>query len=399
MYWLLPAAIDEKECRPMDCAAALPSSTRVTTKRSSREDQTPGPPGHAGVIVDPCLAEEEFQQTSLLMESEALATETAVGEMGLAGDCCYDHCGPSWFAGAEMTFMGYDARTGGRITMTLDDTGTVGTDYSVRDGDNAQSLAYTPRIWIGRQFGEKWGVVGRFWNLTDFTTHRPEPPPGAVNLTNFATKTEFDRARLHTVDIEAIRSFTPGNWKLDGTFGARQASIFTDAKIDVFGVFTPGNFVNLSLSNGFKFDGAGVTSALIGRRQIGQSNAHLFLSARASQLWGRTDSFGRVVGSVAASPSAPLVGAATVTRNNAIAELTIAEFQVGVQWDFPIESAPMLAFFRASFEYQNWNINGLPTGGAGFGGTIGTLSTNTFSSAGLGDAQLYGLAIATGFTW
>ena len=63
-----------------------------------------------------------------------------------------------------------------------------------------------------------------------------------MNLTNFATKTEFDRARLHTVDIEAIRSFTPGNWKLDGTFGARQASIFTDAKIDVFGI----NFLKIS---------------------------------------------------------------------------------------------------------------------------------------------------------
>ncbi|MGI8981927.1 MAG: hypothetical protein ACR2FY_22065 [Pirellulaceae bacterium] len=353
------------------------------------------------ILAVPCMAGEEFRSTSLLMESEALAAETAASDLGeAADDCCCQACyGPSWFTGAEITFMGYDARTGGRINLSFDDSGTAGTDYSVRDGNNAQSLTYTPRIWIGRQFGEKWGVVGRFWNLTDFTTHRPEPVPGQVNLTNFATKTEFDRARLYTIDIEAIRSFTPGKWKIDGTIGARQASILTDAKIDVFGVFTTGNFVNMSLSNGFKFDGAGVTSALIGRRQIGQSNAHLFLGVRASQLWGRTDSFGRAVGTVADSPSAPLVGAATVTRNNAIADMTIAELQVGVQWDFPIESAPMLAFFRTSFEYQNWSVNGPLTGGAGFGGTIGTLTTNSFSRAGVGEAQLYGLAIATGFTW
>ena len=60
----------------------------------------------------------------------------------------------------------------------------------------------------------------------------------------------------------------------------------------------------------------------------------------------------------------------------------------------------MNAFFRTAFEYQHWNINGLPTGGAGFGGTIGNLTTNSFASANArGDAQLYGVSIATGFTW
>ena len=38
-------------------------------------------------------------------------------------------------------------------------------------------------------------------------------------------------------------------------------------------------------------------------------------------------------------------------------------------------------------------------GGAGFGGTIGELTTNSFASAGIGGAHLVGLSLGTGFTW
>jgi hypothetical protein len=351
-------------------------------------------------FASPVLA-EEFQLTDYLAEADTVATGEVADGIDVACDQCQcESCfSPYWFSGAEMIFMGYSARTGGQVTLSFNDSTTAGTDFSARDGNNAQGLAYTPRLWLGRQVSEKWGVVGRFWSLSDFSTHPPALVPGTVALPNFATITEFDRARLYTIDVEAIRSFTPGAWKVDGTIGVRQAKIFADARVDAFGVFTTGNFVNLSLSNGFKFDGTGATSALIVRRQIGNSNAHFFLSGRGSHLWGHTDSFGRVAGAVASSPSAPLVGAATVTRNNAISQLTIAEMQVGIQWEFALQSVPMTTFFRTAFEYQNWNVNGPPTGGAGFGGTIGTLTTNSFSSAGLGDAQLYGLSVATGFTW
>lgn len=353
----------------------------------------------AFAFVNPSLANDDVGVTSFLTDT-ADSVDSASDYLGSASDCDCDDCfQPYWYSGAEMTFMGYNVKTGGRITMSFDDSGTAGTDYAARDGDNAQGLAYTPRLWIGRQVTEKWGIVGRFWSLSDFSTHPPAQPAGQVNLPNFATITEFDRARLYTIDLEAVRHFTPGMWKLDGTVGARQARIFADARIDAFGVFTTGNFVNLSLSNGFKFDGTGITGSLTGRRQIGDSNAHLFLSGRASHMWGHTDSFGRSVGSVASSPSAPLVGAATVTRNNAVSELAIFEFQLGVQWDFALESLPMTTFFRTSFEYQNWSVAGPATGGAGFGGTIGNLTTNSFTSAGLGEASLYGFAVATGFTW
>jgi len=94
-----------------------------------------------------------------------------------------------------------------------------------------------------------------------------------------------------------------------------------------------------------------------------------------------------------------LVGAATVTRSNAKADLQIAEIQVGLEWNHALECVPANFFCRTAYEYQFWDINGLPTGGAGFGGTIGELTTNSFSSAGLGDMCLNGFSIATGLTW
>jgi hypothetical protein len=38
-------------------------------------------------------------------------------------------------------------------------------------------------------------------------------------------------------------------------------------------------------------------------------------------------------------------------------------------------------------------------GGAGFGGTIDEITTNSFASANHGDAELVGFTVGTGFTW
>ena len=184
-----------------------------------------------------------------------------------------------------------------------------------------------------------------------------------------------------------------------GWFGARHASFSNESALHAFGVITTGHFANLLLSNGNSFDGTGVTGAVTARRGLGDSYASLFLSVRGSKMWGQSDSFGRAAGAVASSPGAPPVGAAAVARNNAVADMSIFECQSGVQWDVPLTIVEANAFLRFSFEYQNWIIDGPPTGGAGFGGTIGTLTTNSFSSAGIGNVHLYGAGISTGVTW
>ena len=327
------------------------------------------------------------------------------------GDCCCRD-GGFWFAGAEATALQSVVRTGGSIRASFSDTTAPGVSTAAfLDGDGLDDFAYGPRVWVGRQFNEKWGFVGRYWNLSGNSLHRPDLNPNIPNVgSNFATFEQGDTASLYTADLEFIRSFEPGAWKVDAMGGIRAAHM--DARSDFlgFGVFTTGNFINLTLQNGMEFDGVGGTGGLLARRRIGDSPFSLVLGGRYSYLGGYTEAFGRSSGTVASSPSAPLVGAATVTRDGARAHASISEFQAGLQADYPLAFIPASAFIRTTFEYQNWGIHGKPTGGAGFGGTIGDLTTNSFAVAGMAplpgdprhgraDAHLVGVAFAVGLNW
>lgn len=308
---------------------------------------------------------------------------------------------PFWYAGLEVSVLDIKARSGGLITLSQSDTTAPGVATAAyRDGDGLDGIGFAPRILIGRKFGPNWAVQGRYWSLDKSVTHSPDgnpsiPPSG----TNFSTTYETDQFQAYLIDIEAVRSFTYDEWQLDAFVGARHGSYTTGSLIHTFGVFTTGNFTNLILSNGNGFDGTGVTYGFTIRRPLFFPHTYAFFSARGSAMEGQTDSFGRSAGAVASSPSAPLVGAATVSRNNSDANLYIGEFQLGLECEYRLRCLPAYVFLRTSYEYQDWNIVGRPTGGAGFGGTIGELTTNSFASAGLGDTQLQGVTFATGLTW
>lgn len=377
--------------------------------------QTNGLVGYVGIalalsIASAASAQEDSQLLSLHEVSAVVAADESLLNDSPAqvlpdGDYDCDDAGgcgrrPHWFGGVEATFLNIIARTGGLITLSFNDNTTVGTEIAFRDGNGLEDVVgFAPRIWVGRQIGEKWGVAGRFWSLNQTYAARPDLVPGTTPLPTFGTYVGNDKVHLHNVSVEAIRSFRHRAWKIDGILGVCQANIEVESAIHAFGVITTGNFVNVNLSNGCNFDGAGLVGGLTARRQIGDSPISFYFSGRASHLWGTSDSFGRSAGAVADSPSAPLVGAATVTRNNAVAELDIAEIQLGAQWDHELRRLPMNAFFRVAYEFQYWDIEGPPTGGAGFGGAIGNLTTNSFSSAGLGRATLNGASIGAGFSW
>ncbi|MFO0883378.1 MAG: hypothetical protein U0894_04205 [Pirellulales bacterium] len=308
--------------------------------------------------------------------------------------------GGRWYAGSEMTMLNVKATTGGIISMSFSDTTAPGVATASVRNTGIDNLTYSPRFWIGREINDCWAVQTRFWQLNS-TKLEPSPANPAIPNTgsNFATIDDLDSVKFYTLDVEAVRRFTPGAWKVDGTFGARHASFDSNAASTAFGVFTTGNFINVRLSNGSSFDGTGVTSAVLGRRALGDSCVSLFVGGRGSHMWGRTDSFARSVGTVASSPSAPLVGAATVTRANAEGTMDIIEMQIGLQWDLEMRCIPANAFFRAGFEGQYWKLTGRPTGGAGFGGTIGEITTNSFASADLGEARLVGGVLGVGLNW
>ncbi len=268
-----------------------------------------------------------------------------------------------------------------------------------RDGDGLTDTGYAPRLWVGRRLGESWAVQGRYWNLSQNDARRPAINPAIPPVgTNFATYTEADRLEAYTIDLDVVRSSYYEVWKFDTFFGARHASFGIDSQLHGFGVFTTGNFTDLFLANGSSFDGTGVTYGLAARRRLANTHAHLYVSAAR-----RFDGANRFVRSFGGNDcklaNAPLVGAATVTRANADADMYMAEIQLGIEWNYRLRSLPANFFFRTAYEYQDWNIKAPPTGGAGFGGTIGEVTTSSFASAGIGDMQLNGVAIATGLTW
>ena len=126
----------------------------------------------------------------------------------------------------------------------------------------------------------------------------------------------------------------------------------------------------------------------------------VFFGRRRSTLEGDSDSFGRVVGTAASSPNPPLLGAATVTRNNVTqTDLEMGENRYGIQADFGAPGTRFRSYARLAYETMKWELSGPPTGGAGFGGTVGNLQVNSFTSAGLGRAELYGWSFTLGMAF
>jgi len=95
--------------------------------------------------------------------------------------------------------------------------------------------------------------------------------------------------------------------------------------------------------------------------------------------WGRSpESIGASsAGFVWDGVGAPLVGAATVTRSGIQANLKGFTFGGGLE----VRASDFLSF-RGEYMYEQFNWNHAPIGGAGFGGTIGDITVNSFIAAG-----------------
>ena len=183
--------------------------------------------------------------------TEGIETE-ASHESGIKPVAFYSQSSrnPFWYAGVEALFMGIDADTGGRITMSFDDSTTAGTEISIADGQGLNNFGFAPRITLGRQLSDNWAVAGRYFTLASADSRFPHLAPGTTPLPTFGTYLSKDDARLYAIDLEAIRSAYVGKTKINASIGARHASVDVDSEVFAFGVITTGNFVNLNLSNG-----------------------------------------------------------------------------------------------------------------------------------------------------
>lgn len=312
--------------------------------------------------------------------------------------------GSNFFLALEPLFLQTASRTGGRVTLSLNDSDTPGTDLSLLGADGIDHEAHSPRATFGWRFNHTSGLSAggqaRFCDLKDATAGPASLAPGTTPLPNFATTSETSSLELYTGDLEGAVAYSRWGVTLEGTYGTRTARFKSDGEIEVFGVFTSGNFVELQFSNGSAFEGDGNIKGFSIAYRIPQVPVSIFVGRRTSKLDGESDSFGRSVGAVASSPNPPLVGAATVTRNNATAtELEIGETRYGIQADFGGADARFRSFARLTYERMEWLLDGPPTGGAGFAGTINDLTTSGFSSAGLGNAELEGWSLSVGMAF
>ena len=90
------------------------------------------------------------------------------------------------------------------------------------------------------------------------------------------------------------------------------------------------------------------------------------------------DTYGAsIFGAVASSPSAPLVGAATVTRSGL--SKTVYGYSIGGGLEM---KASQKLRIRTEYLYDHYKSATIAVGGAGFGGTIGDITTNSFVSPG-----------------
>jgi hypothetical protein len=311
--------------------------------------------------------------------------------------------GSNWFVALDGMFMQTASKTGGQVNLTLDDSNTAGTDMSLQGADGIDHEALSPRASFGWRWNFKNGVGGglqaRFFDLDDGVAGAASLTPGTTQLQNFATTSETGVLEMYTGDVEAIVGYSHWGFTVDGTYGTRSAHFKADGEIEAFGVFTTGNFIQLQFSNGSDFEGDGHVKGIGIAYRVPQIPVSVFMGRRGSNLEGESNSFARVVGSVADSPSAPLIGAATVRRNNDDTELDITEARYGIQADFGAPGARFRSFARLTYETMEWELDGPPTGGAGFAGTIGTLTTNGFSTAGLGAVDLDGWSLTIGMAF
>lgn len=301
----------------------------------------------------------------------------------------------------EPLFLQTDPATGGSIRLSFDDDRTSGTDLSLYGGNGIANEAFAPRMSFGWRWNFPSGLsLGGEARFTDLKEHEGGPArlaPGTTAQQNFATTNETGDLKLYTGDLEAVAAYSRWGFTLEGSLGSRSGHFAADALTEAWGVFTSGNYVQVRLANGSSFRGTGNVQGYRLAYRVPQAPVSVFVGRRFSILEGKSDSYASVAGSVASSTSAPLVGAARVQRNGVSStELTIGETRFGVQADFGAPEARFRSFARLTYEKADWALDGPPTGGAGFGGTIGNLTTNSFSSAGLGGAALDGWSLAIG---
>lgn len=334
----------------------------------------------------------------------ASTLEFSGGDLQSAGQkakgCC-DSCCPIWVGGVEATFLRphiHGARYQGSIAE-VEGVRVDSRDFAFDE------MTFAPRVWLGKQ-GECWGVLTRFWYLSDSNMVQ-DPYLGAAN-NDYRASTAGNRIKAYTIDLEVNRRLTYRCWDMNFGVGLRHASLSYDtmASQDVFGdpAISPDVDILSSAFTKSRIDATGLTIGLDGRQLVWPCrNLSAFWGVRGSFLLGDSSYNGYAAGSVVDSATPAADTDVVANFADVDADLFIGEIQLGLLWEQRLSCLPANVFVKIAAEYQYWaadrNVPLWNGASPSTGGGPGTFFANPQFDSVTPSASFFGFNLGVGLTW
>ncbi|MBQ3333869.1 MAG: outer membrane beta-barrel protein [Thermoguttaceae bacterium] len=245
----------------------------------------------------------------------------------------YANTWAGFYVGGGLTQNNYTVKQEGGMTLTIDDITTPGLDVSRNEGFARKMDRTGDHLLLG--YRAQWN---RFW---------------------LGVEGDFEFNSLSSL----VNGKSPGQF--GGASGANMTCyVFTTATSCV-GLAMAGNLSVESKNHLRLMAGFVITPQLSGFFSYGKSYGTVSGSIGSSSG-----------GLVISPPSAPLAGAATVTRTFAPENLIGTTIGGGFEYKATDDLSVRGEYLRDTYTWSH-----LPIGGAGFGGTIGNVTTNGFAAA------------------
>ena len=245
----------------------------------------------------------------------------------------YANTWAGFYVGGGITQNNYEVKQEGGMTITVDDNTTAGTDFSRQEGFSRKMDRTGNHLLIG--YRAQWN---RFW---------------------LGIEGDFELNSLSSL----VNGKSPGMF--GSAWGANMTCYIFPTATSCVGLAMAGNLSVESKNHLRLMGGFVITPQLSGFFSYGKS-------------------YGTVAGSIGSSaggftispPSAPLLGAASVTQTFAPENLIGTSIGGGFEFKATDELSIRGEYLRDTYTWSH-----LPIGGAGFGGTIGNITTNSFAAA------------------
>lgn len=245
----------------------------------------------------------------------------------------YANTWAGFYVGGGITQNNYEVKQEGGMTITVDDNTTAGTDFSRQEGFSRKMDRTGNHLLIG--YRAQWN---RFW---------------------LGIEGDFELNSLSSL----VNGKSPGMF--GSAWGANMTCYIFPTATSCVGLAMAGNLSVESKNHLRLMGGFVITPQLSGFFSYGKS-------------------YGTVAGSIGSSaggftispPSAPLLGAASVTQTFAPENLIGTSIGGGFEFKATDDLSIRGEYLRDTYTWSH-----LPIGGAGFGGTIGNITTNSFAAA------------------